>query len=378
MSSTLSNSPKHFSKRVTEKSTLIAVVILAAVIFTIDAFLPLGVAGGVPYVAVILVALRSTSARLVYSVAAVCSGLTLVDIAISPGPGNTEWWKVIVNRFLAMFAIWVTALLGRQRNVAADIQRRHLAELAHLSRTKTAECLAGSLAHELNQPLAAVALQAEIAGQMLSAEGKSLSEINGLLKTSLREITEQSHRASMIVRALRDLVRRTPSERQLTDLNALIHDSVRLIQTAATQAGIELHVQADVRLPLVGVDRIQIQQVILNLLQNAVDALMMSNSGERLVIVETRVSSQASQKLSRPEIVVVVSDSGPGFSAEQRARLFEPFSSTKPHGLGLGLNISRSIIESHNGRLSLLERDLTPTLPTSGTQFAFTLPCSTT
>ncbi len=354
----------------TEKSTLVAVVILATLIFVIDAFLPLGVAGGVPYVAVILVALRSTSARFVYCVAAACSMLTLVDIAISPGPGTTEWWKVIVNRCLALFAIWVTAFLGRQRNSAADAQRRHLADLAHLSRTKTAECLAGSLAHELNQPLAAVALQAEVAAQLISGGGQLPSlDVRDSLKAAFREITEQSHRASMIVRALRDLVRRTPSERHRTDLNVLVRDSVQLTQPAATAARIELRCQTDVGLPPVEVDRIQIQQVILNLLQNALDAISMGNSVERLVIVATRASSPR-------EVSVEVSDSGPGLSTEQRQRLFEPFSSTKPQGLGLGLNISRSIIEAHGGRMSLLDAEPTTTTSLGGTRFAFTLPHS--
>lgn len=356
------------TKLQTEKSTIIAVTLLASLIFIIDAFLPLGVAGGVPYVAVILVALRSASARLVYGAAATCSLLTLVDIAVSPGPGNTEWWKVIVNRCLALFAIWVTAFLGRQRNVAAERQRRHLADLAHLSRTKTAEFLAGSLAHELNQPLAAVALQAEIAGQLLAAEGSSsLIEVRDLLKTALSEIAQQSLRASMIIRALRDLVRRAPSERQRTDLNALVQDSIRLAQPAAAHASIELRVFADSRLPLIEIDRIQIQQVILNLLQNAVDALVMSNSVERLISVTTRVSESQ-------ELVVEISDSGPGLSQEQRQRLFEPFSSTKPHGLGLGLNISRSIIEAHGGRLALLGVELETTHTHHGTRFALFLP----
>lgn len=371
----MTNTPKSFStvgtKLRSERSTVAAVISLATVIFVIDAFMPLGVAGGVPYVAVILVALRSSSANLVYGTAVACSLLTLADIAISPGPGNTEWWKVIVNRCLALFAIWVTAFLGRQRNIAAENERQHLDDLAHLSRTMTAECLAGSLAHELNQPLTAVALQAEIARKTIEkvVALPSNCEVRDSIMTALGEIAEQSHRASMIVRALRALVRRAPSERQMTDLNVLVQDSTRLTQLAAKQAAIEFRVDLDTRLPQIEVDRIQIQQVILNLLQNSIDALQMSNSVERLVIVSTRTSESG-------EVVIEVSDSGPGFSPEQRLRVFQPFSSSKSHGLGLGLNISRSIIEAHGGRLSLLDVDTTATLPSRGTRFAFTLPAS--
>lgn len=235
----------------------------------------------------------------------------------------------------------------------------------------TAECLAGSLAHELNQPLTAVALQAEIARKTIEkvVALPSNCEVRDSIMTALGEIAEQSHRASMIVRALRALVRRAPSERQMTDLNVLVQDSTRLTQLAAKQAAIEFRVDLDTRLPQIEVDRIQIQQVILNLLQNSIDALQMSNSVERLVIVSTRTSESG-------EVVIEVSDSGPGFSPEQRLRVFQPFSSSKSHGLGLGLNISRSIIEAHGGRLSLLDVDTTATLPSRGTRFAFTLPAS--
>jgi signal transduction histidine kinase len=188
------------------------------------------------------------------------------------------------------------------------------------------------------------------------------------LQAAFEEITQQSHRASMIVRALRDLVRRKSSERLPTDLNALVRESVLLTQPTVTSTGIELRCHTEARLPLIEVDRIQIQQVILNLLQNAVDAISISNAGERLIIVATKLSSSR-------EVSVEVSDSGPGFSTEQRQRLFEPFSSTKPQGLGLGLNISRSIIEAHRGRLSLLADEPTTTSP-CGTRFAFTLPVS--
>ncbi len=373
MTKLLTSRPAVSARRLTEKSTLVVVLFLATLNFVIDALVPLGVAGGVPYVVVILVALRSNSARFVYCVAALCSVLTIVDIAISPGPGTTEWWKVIVNRCLALFVIWVTAILGRQRNLAAEAQRRHLADLAHLSRTKTAECLAGSLAHELNQPLVAIALQAEIASELFAAiEATSSAPEGGLLKGSLKEITEQSHRASMIVRALRDLVRRAPSERQLTEVNTLIQDCVRLIQPAAREADVELRLQMEDGLPLVEVDRIQIQQVILNLLQNAVDALVMSNVDERLINIASRSSLAHSPTR---EIVVEVTDTGPGLMAEQRERLFEAFSSTKPHGLGLGLNISRSIIEAHGGNLTLVNDGGCAGVKQFGTRFALNLPC---
>lgn len=343
---------------------LSGVVILAALVFVVDVLLPLGVASGVLHVGVVLIALRSTSERMVLGTAVGCSLLVLLDMPLSQGPGNTEWWKVIVNRGLSIFVVWVTAILGRQRNRAADAQRRHLAELAHLGRVKTAECLAGALAHELNQPLTAVALQAEVARQRLAA-GNDLGELDA----ALREIADQSHRASDVVRAVRNLVRRTESERQEVDLRELLDGSMRLMQMAARQAQVELRLRSAPQRLLVRVDRVQIEQVLLNLLQNAVEVLSSSDQNHRHVTITT------SQTSSR-EVRVEVQDSGPGIPPELAQRLFDPFCSSKSHGLGLGLAISQSIIEAHGGRLWLASAE-EPNNQNSthpGTTFAFTLP----
>lgn len=347
-----------------ERRTLASVVILAVLVFVMDVLLPLGVASGVLHAVVVLVALRSSSERIVLGTAIACSLLVLLDMPLSQGPGNTEWWKVIVNRGLSIFVVWVTAILGRQRNRAADAQRRHLSELAHLGRVKTAECLAGALAHELNQPLTAVALQAEVARQRLIGVSDS-----GELDAALREITDQSHRASDIVRAVRNLVRRTESERQQVDLRELIEGSMRLMQMTARQAQVELRLPLAPQSPLVRVDRVQIEQVLLNLLQNAVEVLTSSNASRRQVTITTRHSTPR-------EVCVEVNDSGPGIPAELAQRLFDPFCSSKTHGLGLGLAISQSIIEAHGGRLWLAsaEEKNNQNSQRLGTTFAFTLP----
>ncbi|TXT37579.1 MAG: sensor histidine kinase with ATP-binding region [Planctomycetota bacterium] len=348
----------------TERRTRIGVAILAAIVFVVDVFLPLGVASGVLHVGVVLVALRSSSERLVIGTAVACSLLTLLDMPLSPGPGSTEWWKVIVNRGLSVFVIWVTAILGRQRNLAAEAQRRHLTELAHLGRVKTAECLAGALAHELNQPLAAMALQADIARQRL-ADVANPEELDA----ALREIAGQSHRASDIVKALRNFLRRTESDRQVVDLRELIDGSLRLIQSAAKSANVELRSQSLAQPVRVRVDRVQIEQVLLNLLQNAIDALAVIPESQRQVTIASHQSLPA-------EVRVEVSDTGPGIASELAQKLFDPFCSSKSHGLGMGLAISRSIIEAHGGRLWLLSAE-EPSLsnsPRAGTTFAFTLP----
>lgn len=345
-------------------ATAIAVIGLTAAIFVADLFLPLGVAGGVPYVGVILVALRSPSRRFVVSAAVLCSGLTLLDILFSVGPGNTEWWKVIVNRCLALFAIWVTTVLGLQRNHAAELQQWQLNELGHLGRIKTAECLAAALAHELNQPLTAVALRAEVAQQQLTVCGGDTD-----LHDSLREIAEQSHRASGIVRALRNFVRTSISERSVVELSMIINDAFHLAQPTAREYQIDLQSRLEPLLPPVCVDSIQIEQVLLNLIQNAIDSLNASSQTQRTVCVTTR-------RFSESEVAVEVQDNGPGMTAERARTLFEPLQTSKANGLGLGLAISRSMIEAHGGRLWLQEvaepRDIGSMLV--GATFLFTLP----
>lgn len=347
-----------------ERRTLVGVAILAMIVFVVDILVPLGVASGVLHVGVVLIALRSSSERLVFGTAVVCSLLVLIDIPLSPGPGTTEWWKVIVNRSMSIFVVWVTAILGRQRNRAAEAQRRHLSELAHLGRVKTAECLAGALAHELNQPLTAVALQAEVARQRLAGLNDSAE-----LDAALREIAEQSYRASEIVRALRNMVRRTESERQIVDLRELVDGTLRLIQTATKPAEVKLRSQSAPQPLLVQVDRVQVEQVLLNLLQNAVDALSVTKADQRLITITVNQNSPR-------EVRVEVCDSGSGIPPESAQRLFDPFFTSKSHGMGLGLAISQSIIEAHGGRLWLAAAEEPHNQESSrlGTTFAFTLP----
>ena len=357
-------SPGLLLARLRERPVLLTIG-LAFAIFVIDAALPLGVAGGVPYVAVILVALNVPAPRFVVGTAMACSVLTLLDILISAGPGGTEWWKVIVNRGLALFAIWVTTLLGLQRNRADAERRRHLDELAHLNRVQTVEQLATAMAHELNQPLAALSLHSEVAARLMEQfaprdESPSATD----LRSSLREITQQSQRASEILRTLRRLVRKGLSSRAEVSINDVIRDVRRWFEPIVHQAGIDLRCELAQQLPAVIVDRVQIEQVLLNLLRNASDALSGSKPDQR-IIIETRTDPIG--------VRVVVRDSGLGVPLEQRDRLFESFATTKPNGMGLGLALSRSIIEAHGGRL-WLETDSSATPQMSGATFVFTLP----
>ncbi len=337
-------------------------VLLVILVFVVDAMLPLGVASAVPYTFAVLLALKARSPRFGVGVAVVCCVLTIAKMGLFPDRGTTEQWKVITNRCLAIFAIGMSALLGVQRRRAesqrqqAEAQMRlHLADLAHIGRLKIAGQLATSLAHELNQPLAAVSLQSEIATQLVQQDG---AESREALLSSLREITEQSQRAGAIVRSLREHVKKPESSRSAVSLNDVVHDAVRLIEPQAERAGVTIRSKLAEPLPPIWGDSIQLEQVLLNLMQNAIEAVTAEESGLRVVQVETRCDDAQ-------QIAVNVSDTGIGFPPHEAERLFERFHSTKPHGMGMGLAICRSIIEDHGGRLwgcSNSERGATFTL----------------
>lgn len=338
---------------------------LASLIFAVDIVTPLGVASAVPYSLVMLLTLGRHQPRFTITMATLCSTFTLLDLLISVGPGSTEYWKVLVNRALALMVIWISTTLGLQRNRASEDARRHLAMLARIQRDHAVEQYATAIAHELNQPLAACSLQAELALQMLPEEqGRTEPSAHLPVRELLTEVVEQSQRASAIMRSLRSLVRTNVVERTELDPNELAIYVERWFEPTSRQHGIHLQLSLAQHLPPVRVDRVQLEQVLINLLQNAVDALNSVSTDARLITVRTQNLGNA--------VRFSVTDSGPGVTAEMRDRLFERFHTTKPSGMGIGLAMSRSLIEAHGGQLWL---DV-PSHPRemSGATFSFDLP----
>lgn len=339
--------------------------LLLCLVFVVDAILPLGVASAVPYTFAVLLALKARSRQFGVWIAVVCCVLTFAKMGLFPDRGTTELWKVITNRCLAVFAISTSALLGVQRRRAderrqqAEAQMRlHLSDLAHLGRLKTAGQLATSLAHELNQPLAAVSLQSEIATQLVQQNGALPRDA---LLSALEEITEQSQRAGAIVRSLREQVRKPEPLRSTVAINDVVHDAIRLIEPQAERAGVTLQSKLAEHLPPVLGDSIQLEQVLLNLIQNAIEAVTAAAAGPGHVQVET-CNGDATQ------ITVRVKDTGVGLAPDEAEQVFERFHSSKPHGMGMGLAISRSIVEAHGGRLWGSPN------PERGATFTLTLP----
>ena len=226
-------------------------------------------------------------------------------------------------------------------------------EMLHVSRLTDMGQVATGLAHELNQPLTAI-LNYTNAGLDI-AEERGDSE----LKTVLGRIAEQASRAGNIIRRLRAFVEKRGPNRSEEDIAHTVDEAIRLGQINAAERGIKLRVNAEQALPKVLIDRIQIQQVLINLMKNAAEAMEHSALRELTVAI-----SQAAPNF----VQIAVADTGPGISADMAEKLFQPFVTTKAHGMGMGLSICRGIIESHGGRLRLEPN------PGGGAVFLFNVP----
>jgi two-component system sensor kinase FixL len=228
-------------------------------------------------------------------------------------------------------------------------------ELIHVSRLSAMGTMASTLAHELNQPLTAIATYGEAAGTVLEQPGPDQQE---MLREIFTEITGQSLRAGAIVRRLRDFVARGETAKTVEDLPKLINEASALALVGSRERGVNVQFAYDADATPVLVDRVQIQQVLINLMRNAMEA--MEGCPERRLSVTTA--------LLDPETVqVTVADTGAGISPEMSERLFEAFASTKSDGMGLGLSICRTIVEAHGGRIRAKPAE------GGGTEFQFTL-----
>ena len=228
-------------------------------------------------------------------------------------------------------------------------------ELVHISRLTAMGEMASALAHELNQPLSAIANYMKGSRRML--EGGT-DDRSALLRDAMDKAAEQALRAGQIIRRLRDFVARGESERRVESVKKLVEEASALALVGAKDQGVRVRFQFDPSVDLVLADKVQIQQVLLNLLRNAVEAMEGSPTRELLI-------STASDKDGM--IAISVTDTGPGIAPEMTSQLFQPFVTNKRHGMGVGLSISRTIVEAHGGQIEVEPN------PVGGTIFRFTL-----
>ena len=222
----------------------------------------------------------------------------------------------------------------------SDRQRPDHFLLAHTERAALLGSLSSAIAHETNQPLTAILSNAQAALRFLELDEPDVSEA----KEALADIVAEAKRAGAVISRLRDLLKPAKTEPQPCDLNLAAKDAVALVHSEALIENITVRESLAEPLPLVRADRVELQQVVINLLMNAFQAVTACNdTRSRTVEVSThRVAAT---------VVLSVCDSGPGIEPQVMSRIFEPFFTTKPSGMGLGLAISRSIIESHAGHL---------------------------
>ena len=277
----------------------------------------------------------------------------------------------LAPRVFAPSRIAVLKLLASQAAISLENNRlyRDLAErearhrethmqLAHANRVATIGQLTASIVHEVNQPIAAALTNANAARRWLGAEPPNLDEV----RQALDRIVRDGNRAGAVVHRIRNLSKKTTPRDERVEINAAIREVIELTDSEATKNGVVVQTQL-VESLLVQGDRVELQQVILNLILNAVEAMSVMNAGSRELLITTG-------KAESGDVLVAVRDSGPGLESAALERLFEAFHTTKPNGLGLGLSICRSIIEAHGGRLWASAN------APRGAVFQFTLPVS--
>jgi C4-dicarboxylate-specific signal transduction histidine kinase len=310
--------------QITPTSLLPAVAIaLAAGIFVADTTTESEIAFPVFYTAIVLIAARFCTKRGIIFVGLGCIGLILLSdvltIDVSPSQAG-----------IANTAISVVTTLGEMTT---------------------------SIAHQINQPLAAMAVHSNACLNWLEAEPPNLDEA----RKNITRIAQDADRANEIIVQVRNLTKGSPPERAWLQINEIIHSTIGFLDREIQEHQISLQTGLADNVPAVQGDRVQLQQVVMNLLLNAIEAVNQNSLGPRLLVIRC---AQRDPK----NVLITVQDTGAGFALEDSDRLFDAFYTTKQNGMGMGLAISRSIVESHGGRIWA-----TPNDPT-GAAFHFTLP----
>ena len=327
--------PQHISRPYLIQATGAA---LALVIFIVDSLTAAEVAAGVLYVVVVLLLDRVYGQRGVLAVGLGCMVLTLVSLPLSPD----EQFSVLSlsNALLSIIAIGGTTFLLLRNKAAATHLQQVEAELARVSRVTTLGALTAAIAHEVNQPLTGVVSSANACLHWLAGDAPDLAAA----RRSLERVIADGTRAGEVVKRIRALVRRTPPSSEKLNMNEVIGEVLALLGTEISRTRISLRTELAPDMPDIVGDRVQLQQVLLNLIMNAIEAMSGTGQPRRELLIAAATEGPG-------RVLVTVQDTGTGLDPKALDRLYEPFYTTKPRGMGMGLAISRTIVEAHGGQL---------------------------
>src|SRR5450755_844119 len=258
-----------------------------------------------------------------------------------------SWQLALITAVILAQAGLISALLNahRRRRLAEVQSRQRMAELAHVNRFSTAGVLTASIAHEINQPLGAILTNAETADEILNSPSPDIAELKDIVK----DILQDDRRAGEVIRRMRSLLKKAPFELKNIDLNDLVRETVEFLSALAIARRVELlSLITPDALPILG-DRIQLQQVILNLVVNGIDAMKDTPTENRIIIIWTSRAENFAE--------LSVLDHGSGISVDKLKTVFEPFYTSKAEGMGMGLSIARTIVEAHYGLIWAENRD---------------------
>jgi len=349
-----------WAQRLMDRLRLGAAAILALGIFALDVLSPLQGAVAVLFTTVVLLAARTNDRD--KTIAAGIAGAGLAVTAYVVSHSSEPLGAPAMRLTVSLVAIGITTLLSARH--LADIEQRRQtqarldqaqAELAHVSRVNLLGQLAASIAHEVNQPLSAIVTYARSGQRWLAHDTPDFAEVSDCLD----HIAANGTRAADVIARVRNMARRAEPCRDQFELGALIDETVALLRRDLQSHDVAIRTEIAPGLPPLSGDRVQIQQVLMNLMLNADQAMTQSASRERELVLEAA--------RDEGDLLVAVHDRGPGIAADPES-LFSPFVTSKGDGMGMGLSISRAIVERHGGKLTSANR------AGGGATFRFNLP----
>jgi signal transduction histidine kinase len=311
---------------------------LAFGIFVVDTITDLEIAFPAFYTAIVLLSVGFCKKNGVVFVGVGCIALTLLSDLLTANAGVSE--AGVINTAISLLAITSTTFLAVKIQSEKVVALEARSQLARVVRVTTLGELAASIAHEVNQPLTAAIINGNACLEWLAAHPPNFDEA----KRAIARLVRDARRASHIIAQVRALTKGSSPEKGPLDINETILATVTLIdgEIQRSQVSLQTHLSNDV--PIVDGDPVQVQQVVLNLILNAIEAMNLVAAGPRHLIIR-------SAKSGSNGVLISVQDSGAGFESEDLDRLFNAFYTTKPGGMGMGLAISRSIVENHCGRI---------------------------